>query len=160
MECRCSLCRASADSESAAILTMTKFAVPKYLCQECENDLENATRGIDIALIEASIDKIYARLRDKAVEDELVINEVAGILKDATDRLELIKSGEYDPEADCEEEYEIPEELLESEEDRELDRIEEEKNKKLDKVYNWVLWGAIIGCSAYIIYRLIKMFFL
>ena len=75
-----------------------------------------------------------------------------------------IKDGEYDfalDEAEEEEGFdEIPEELLESEEDIALDKADEEKMKKFDKVYNYVLIGAIIALVGIVIYKLINAFFL
>ena len=46
---------------------------------------------------------------------------------------------------------EIPEELQETEEDKELDRREAEKQKKFDKIMNWVSLIAIGGTLIYLI---------
>jgi len=53
---------------------------------------------------------------------------------------------------------EIPEELRETEEDKELDRKEAERNKKIDKIINWVSAILLLGVLGYAIYRLITNF--
>ena len=55
-------------------------------------------------------------------------------------------------------EEEIPEELRETEEDKETVRIEEERNKKIDKISNWVCLGIIAGALGFLIYRVITVF--
>jgi hypothetical protein len=70
-----------------------------------------------------------------------------------------IKEGTYDFSADekmkeLEEEAsfdEIPEELQETEEDRELDKRDAEKQKKFDEIMNWVSLIAIGGTVIYVI---------
>jgi hypothetical protein len=80
------------------------------------------------------------------------------LLLKAAKRAAAIKDGEYDFALDevAEQETaegeeategfdEIPEELLESEEDAELDRRDAEIGKKFDKVLNWVWVAVLVG---------------
>ena len=73
------------------------------------------------------------------------------------ERAKLIKEGSYDFALDDQESEEdvleeIPEELRETEEDRELDRKEAEALKKFDKVTNWLWLGILVGVIGAIVY--------
>ena len=89
---------------------------------------------------------------------------VNSVMKAAAERANLIKEGKYDfsldEEPDEEEEGfdEIPEELLETEEDKELDRQDEEKLKKFDKVYNVIIAVALAATAGIIIWRILDTF--
>ena len=90
---------------------------------------------------------------------------VKGILLKSSNRAVAIKEGTYDFALDdepiVEEGYdEVPEDLQETEEDKEKDRIDEEKQKKFDKVYNILL---AIACTCFVgllIWKIIETFFL
>ena len=76
-------------------------------------------------------------------------------MTEARARAEKIKSGSYDFSEDtpCEDEdSEIPEELLETEEDRELDRKDKEAEARLDKFMNWAWVGFGIAFVAYLVW--------
>ena len=49
----------------------------------------------------------------------------------------------------------MPEELRESEEDIEKERIKAEKYKKFDTVTNWILAAAFAGALGFMIYRIL-----
>ena len=85
---------------------------------------------------------------------------VKELLSAAMERAELIKSGEYDFASDEDEAEleEIPEELLETEEDRALDRADEERTKKFDRVFNWIAGFAIGAAAAFLIYRVLETY--
>ena len=106
------------------------------------------------------MDRIGKKVATASLGDRESLATVKEILESAIERAELIKSGEYDFSSDTESEdsYEIPEELLESEEDRELDRMDEEKNKKFDKIFNWVAGIAIGAAAAFLIYRVLDIY--
>ena len=59
-----------------------------------------------------------------------------------------------DEEADGE----IPEELLETEEDRETERREAEKNAKFEKISNYICIAAMLAAFGYVIYRIFLTF--
>ncbi len=152
----CCLCNNQA-SEDGAILTISGFGNPRILCAECENDMDKLKLGKDVSEIEAAMDRIATKLTLADSGDLSVINATNEVLLLANERLEKIKSGEYDFSLDEseEEEYEIPEDMLESEEDKELDRQDEEKNKKLDFVINIVFGVVVAAIIGYTILNLI-----
>lgn len=147
----CSICLKPIDIDEAAILTMSGAGNPRCICDECANDIDNATTGYDVELISSSIDKIANTLTKNNVDDPLVINTVATLLTDAAKRLKKLLDGELDAmeedpadaPGEAESFEEIPEELLESEEDKALDAEDEKKAEKLDRVLNWV-WLAVL----------------
>ena len=160
---KCSLCTKVIASEEPKILSMGAYGTPKYICDECSADIEEVSYGKEFEKIAAAMDRVGKKMAD-ANPDKITYNTVNSIMESAAERAKLIKEGKYDFSLDeCEEETEegfdeVPEELLETEEDRELDRVEEEKLKKFDKFYNWVLTGAIIGFVGFLIWRILDMF--
>ena len=81
----------------------------------------------------------------------LVVELVSETLNHAAKRATAIKEGTYDfslDEESAEDEGfdEVPEELLESEEDKALDEAEKVQNEKLDKVLNIVSYVAFGAC--------------
>ena len=86
-------------------------------------------------------------------DDTLTISTMSSIMAKAAERATLIKEGKYDFALDVSEQQiedesliEIPEELLESEEDKQLDEEENERAQKIDKVLNWV-WGIVMALA-------------
>lgn len=162
MEKLCSICNKKVDSETAAILTIGGFGNPKYICEECDGDLAEATGAKDVDAVSAAIDRISKKMSLTDSGDGLVLKTVEDIMAEASSRALKIKEGTYDFSADepeaCDVEEEIPEELRETEEDKELDRQEAEKNKKLDKISNWISAIILLGVFGYAIYRLITTF--
>ena len=160
---KCCICDKSIEREDAPILTLGGAGYARLLCDECDNELQLATLSHDVEEIKESINSLGNKMAD-GEPDQLTYNLVSSILLRATDRGMKIKDGEYDfalDEAEEEEGFdEIPEELLESEEDIALDKADEEKMKKFDKVYNYVLIGAIIALVGIVIYKLVNAFFL
>lgn len=159
MEKLCSICNKKVDSETAAILTIGGYGNPKYICEECDGDFAGATGAKDIEVIKASMDRISKKLTSSGQTDKLVLKSVGEIMEQASSRAQKIQGGDYDFSAeeteDSYEEQGIPEELKETEEDKELDRKEAERNKKIDKIINWVSAAALLGVLGYAIYRLI-----
>ena len=140
MNKRCSICGRITESETSAILVMGGFGNPKYLCCECSEDFDTATTATDYDSIKSAMDKIGARLAENNTEDATVLRAVDEIFTDAGARAEKIKDGTYDFSEDenPEESEDVPEELLESEEDRALDAKEAKANK------NWIRYST--GC--------------
>ena len=142
---------------------MSGFGNPRYICDDCESDLDFATLSREPEVISEAIEKIGKKMQDANNDDKLILETVTGIIDAATERGEMIKNGIYDFENDKAEELEgddsVPEELLESEEDKELDRKEDEAKKQVEKVMNWITAGAFIGALGFIIYWLISRFF-
>ena len=132
MDSKCCICKSAIDSESAAILTMSGYGTPRYICEGCDAELSLATSASELSEIGSAMDRISKKMTENNVDEALILTTVQEIMKEARGRAEKIKSGEYDfseemksAEESCEED--IPEELQEIEEDRELDRKEADR---------------------------------
>lgn len=160
---KCTVCNKEFKSEEPKILAMGAYGTPKYVCDGCSEDLDEATLGREPEKIAAAMDRIGQRLADTN-PDKSTFMTVNSVMKAAAERANLIKEGKYDfsldEEPDEEEEGfdEIPEELLETEEDKELDRQDEEKLKKFDKVYNVIIAVALAATTGIIIWRILDTF--
>ena len=162
MEKLCSCCNAPVDSENAAILTLGGFGNAKYLCNVCDGYMNSATRGREVAEINGAIDSLTSRMRGAGIDDTFVLKTVESVMKEARARRDSIERGDYDfssEEESDEAEEQIPEELLETEEDRLADERELQEAKKWDKVItvvSAVLFSAVV---IYFIYRFIDGYF-
>lgn len=157
---RCAVCNAPIEGESPAILTMGGFGHPRYLCPACAERFDTVTTGHDPEEISAAAEKITADLAVANSDDEATYETVKEVLTAAATRADAIRAGTYDFSDDGKDEGEgldeIPEELRESEEDRALDREEEEKNQKFDRVLNFVWLGIAVAAVAFLIYWLVR----
>ncbi len=142
----CSICGKNVNEEAAPILAMGGFGNPKYLCDECAEDIDLITSDNDPEVIEASMSKLTGKLSSSSVEDRLVVETVTAIFSEAGERAKKIKEGTYDFSKDeaQEEIDDIPEQLLETEEDRALDEEEEKQRKKPDGIMNWISLAAVV----------------
>lgn len=162
---RCCLCNAPIENENAPVLTMGGAGNPRLLCERCAALLDTATLGDNYDEIKYSIETLGSLLtaQDHDLRTQETLTE---ILDRASKRANLIKSGEYDfdldlPELAADEGYdELPEDMVESEEDIQKDAEEEEKLQKFNKVYNVILTVIIIAFVGYIIWKLVETFFL
>ena len=102
---------------------------------------EEFTKTLTEALHPVESEALKAKEDDEDVDEEDKAQEEDGTAEETAE----------------EEILDVPEELAETEEDRELDRQEEIKNKKLDSIFNWISIG-ILGAAAVgvIVYLLIK----
>ena len=152
----CAICLKPIDIDTAPVLVMGAYGNPRCLCENCSEHAENFTRGRDYDSITASMDEISARLSKANIDDNLTVGTVTNMLVTAAKRATAIKEGTYDFSLDVEEEeYIIPDELRESEEDRALDEKEELARKKFDKIMNWV-WAAVgILALAFILWKFV-----
>ena len=161
---QCSVCNKEITIEDPAVLAMGGAGIPRYLCEDCEALLDAATLSKDHEEAGAAIGKLSKIMAD-GDPDPVTFAMINNLLLKASDRAVAIKEGKYDfaldEQTSSDDEIEdLPEELLESEEDKEKDRIDEEKQKKFDKVYNIIL---AIVCSAFVaifIWKLIENFFI
>ncbi len=166
---RCAICHAKIESEDAPIIAMGGYGVPRYLCDECAEDIECATEGIVYEEIDAAMDRVSEKLVKADADDALLLVTLTKLLGDAAERAEKIKDGTYntdledaevtkgvvDEDGDGEKLElleEIPEELLEAEEDRLKDEEEAEFEKKVNKVLDWVWLGVLIGTVGFMIW--------
>ncbi len=154
----CVLCQSPIDTEEADILAMGGIGTPRYVCDRCSCDIETATRSRDYDEIVAAMDRISKKLTETASEDSVTQDTATLLLVNAAKRAKDIREGTYDfalDEISSETEFdEIPEELRETEEDRELDRADEEAASKLDKILNWVWVAVLVGAVAFMIWWL------
>ena len=152
----CCICSHTVDSEKADILAMGGYGIPRYLCEECVNELNTVTRGTDIVAINAAMDRLGEKMSDTGVEDRLVISTMKQIFTSSAARARAIEDGTYDfaldDAADDDSFDEIPPELEESEEDKLLDEKDEIASKRLDKVINWMSLIVLAGVIGYLIY--------
>ena len=160
----CSICKASVDTENAAILSMGGFGTPRYMCPECESDFEEMTLSRDAEAINLAISRIGKKISESRNDDKVTLRTIEELMKSSAERKEKIKEGTYDfsdeeAAAESTEDDEVPEELRESEEDIENERIRSEKYKKLDAVTNWILMAVFVGAVGYMIYRILITWF-
>ena len=59
---KCCLCSKIIESETADILTMGGYGIPRYLCEECAGDLNTVTRGATSADIHAAMDRLGKKM--------------------------------------------------------------------------------------------------
>ena len=136
----CAICRREINEENAPILAMGSFGNPRYLCDECASDIDQATSSRESSEIEAAMQKISEKLAATGAEDSIAVEAVTEIFTSAGDRAKRIKDGTYDFSEDevIEDEDDVPAELRETEEDRAEDEKDAEKAKKFDKILNIV----------------------
>ena len=153
------ICERDVEREDAPILAMGGAGYARVLCEECDRELQVATRGHDVDEIKAAINSLSTKMANSE-PDAVTYRMMNEILVTATQRAMEIKDGTYDFARDDEEDNEgfdeIPEELLESEEDVELDKKDEEKAKKFDKVYSIILTISLIALGGMIVWRIIQ----
>ena len=158
----CSICRKSIDREDAPVLTMGHFGNPRLLCPDCEVLIDTALKSKNAQSAEEAMAKLGETVGDKSVDDDAVIEAVEEIFKTATERAQAIKDGTYDfalDDSDSSDGFdEIPEELLETEEDKALDRRDEERAKRFDKIFNWITAFVLIAAAVLIVYNLVERF--
>lgn len=153
----CSICGKPIERDDASVLTISGYGNPRYICDECEEQMDVAMTSRDIEEIEATIKVLGDKMN--ACKDDYAVAAMYNFISVACDRLVKIKEGTYDfsvdekmKELDEESSFdEIPEELQETEEDRELDKRDAEKQKKFDEIMNWVSLIAIGGTALYVI---------
>lgn len=161
MDSRCCICNCEVNSEDAAILAMSGYGSPRYICDGCDGELSLATGARELSDITEAMDRVSKKMTVNNVGDPLVLKSVEEIMTEARERAEKIKSGSYDFSEEEQanrstEAEEVPEELLETEEDRELDRKEAEKNKKLDKITNIVCITVLVAALGFLVYKMLS----
>lgn len=155
---KCCICNSLIERDDAPVFAMGVGGQPRLLCDECAHLLDVATLGREFDKIEAAMDKIGKLMADND-PDRVTFNAANELMAHASARAKAIKEGNYDfsldeGEENTEGEFEdIPEELLETEEDKEQEKIEEEKAKKFDKVYTVILIIACVVLALILAYR-------
>jgi hypothetical protein len=160
-EIYCALCGRIPECEEPAVLTMGRYGHPRHLCEECESQMDTANLGRDYDEIINAIDILGKKATSFAFDDDVTMDVMRAFIMRAAKRAADIKAGNYNFDVEdvpVEEEGfdEIPEELRETEEDAELDRIEAEKAKHFDKFLNG-LWIGLF--AAIFVFALLKVVF-
>ena len=154
---KCSLCTRAEVDENAPILTMSAYGNPRYICDDCARDLDDATSARDYSIIKSAFDRLGEKIASQLVIDDFVNDTLQEVMSNAAERAEKIKNGEYDftlDEATDEGEMDdVPEELLETEEDRKKDERDEERARKLDRILNIAFAVSLIAVVAYALYK-------
>lgn len=157
----CALCGREITNEDAPILTMGGYGVPRYLCDNCSEQIEIATTATDVKAIAAAVKALGSKL-DSTDHDDATTAVMTEILNSAMERGVAIKEGTYDFTLDEKQEDttfdDIPEELKETEEDKKLDEEEEKKYAKLNSIFNWIMIAAFAAVGAFLIYRIFDSF--
>ena len=160
---KCCICERNIERDDAPVLSMGGAGYARVLCDRCAELLDTATLGQNYDEIKSSIAEI-GEIMANHDPDHVTLTVVSGLVYNASKRAKAIQDGSYDFSLDAEGSDEgfdeIPEELRESEEDIQKDKEEEEKLKKFDKIYNYILIGAGIAAGAILIWNIIKTFFL
>ena len=157
----CSICyRQTVDKDTAPILAMGHFGTPRYICSECETLIDTVERSHDPSEIEAAMARLGETVGNNSVEDTVVLEAVEDIFKTSTERAEKIKAGTYDFALDEKEEEgtfdEIPEELLETEEDKQKTEKEEQFNKKFNKIMDIATIVILAAAAVLFVFFMIK----
>ena len=149
----CCICQHPIEKDDAPVIAMSGYGNPKCACERCEKLIDTATGSHDPEEISAACKSLGEALTKGNTGDEQIITAVNDIIYSAHERCNAIKDGTYDfslDELDEEDSLEeIPEELLESEEDKQLDEEENERAEKLDKVLNWIWAGVMVAAVAF-----------
>ncbi len=156
----CSVCKRDFESETPSVLTMGRSMTPRYICPECEALMDEAIGAVEPDQAKSAIAKLGEILAASDSEDTPVILAVTSHLGRAKKRAQAIEEGTYDFSLDEEdtEEFELTEDMMETEEDRELDRREEEQEQRLNTFLNWAWVGIGIGVVAYIVWMIVSRF--
>ncbi len=161
---KCCICNAAIEREDAPVLVMSISGNPKLLCDDCAKVLDEITLGRDYDTICDEIDRIGKKMSVNET-DGVTYETMNRLLANAAVRAKLIKEGKYDfaqdEITDDEDGFdEIPEELQETEEDRQKDKADEEKMKKFDKIFNIVAATLVIVTLGVIAWRIVESFIL
>lgn len=150
----CSVCLKGIENEDAPVLTMGHFARPRLLCDECAALIETALRSRDPDAAEAAMAKLGEHVSANSTDDSAVLEALEDIFKESSERAKRIRDGEYDFALDENDGFEgfeeIPEELLETDEDRKKTEREEETNRKFNKVMD-IVTAAIFAAAAVVL---------
>ena len=142
---KCCMCDRNIEREDGPVLSMGAAGNPRLLCDACEELLDTATMGKDYEQISASICKI-SDIMSNGNPDGVTYSIVSELMASASERAKAIKEGSYDFALDEQPSddgglEDIPEDMLESEEDIKrmqqlLDNLED--NDDVSEVYhNW-----------------------
>ena len=138
-------------------MKLALFTDPHY----CDKEVTCRTRRpiLSYGKIREAMERIGKKLAN-AGPDDLTLETVDTVLRESAERAAKIKDGSYDFSLDEAEEDSaddsVPEELLETEEDKALDRRDEERSKRFDKIFNWITLAVFLAAAVLIVYNLVE----
>lgn len=150
---QCSVCGAPV-GDNAEILTIAGFGTARRLCPSCASLIDEALSSNEYGRIASATEELAERLAARDCEDGATLSEMADIFETAKSRAEKISRGEEPDEPENAEEDcdpQVPEELLESEEDRLLDEKEAEEAKKSDRLFAYFGGGFLAAAIIYVL---------
>ena len=146
---KCCMCDIRLESEDAPVLSMGAAGIPRLLCDRCAGLLDKATLSKDFDEIKDAVGEIGSIMAAHD-PDSVTYTIVSSLMVDASERAKAIKDGSYD--------FSLDEDMLESEEDIEKDKADEEKVKKFDKVYNIILTCTLVLTGIVVVINVLKAF--
>ena len=153
-ESYCSLCMSRIEAEDAPTLTISGAGVARCLCDNCARDIETASTAKEYDAISEAMDRLSASIAENNIDDSVALAAMDDILKHAAARATFIQAGNYDFSKDEEQDGEVleelPEDMLESEEDKALDERDIERANKLDRILNWVWAAVLVGAIGFL----------
>lgn len=160
----CCVCSKEVEREDAPLLTVSAYGNPRYLCDECAAELDRAMFSKEPEEIECAMESLVKKASGKAHSDTVTVDTLAELMSISSERLKKIREGKYDFSNDekiralqSDDSFvEIPEELRETEEDKELDRRDEEKQKKFDKISSLISAAVIIAAVVFVVIKLLS----
>lgn len=154
---KCCICQQTVEREDAPVLTYGAYGHARVLCDRCDACLTALTRGRESVKIREALEELSTLRPLMDERDMAATGELTRLIDGAAERLYAIEAGDYDfaaEEAEDGEVEDIPEELLETEEEREAEARREERERKNDRVFSYV-WGAVmVAAIAAIVYIL------
>ena len=92
---KCSLCTRADVDENSPILTMSAYGNPRYICEDCANDLDEATTSRGYEEIKLAFDRLGEKIANRLVVDDFINETLQEIMNGAAERAEKIKNGEF-----------------------------------------------------------------
>ena len=137
---------------------MGGYGNPKCACESCEALIDTATTSRDPEKISEACKSLGEALTAGNTGDEQIIDTVNDIIRSASERGAAIKEGTYDfalDEADAEDEFDITDDLKESEEDRKKDERDEKVAKIIDTALSWACGAIFVAAITLFIIKFI-----
>lgn len=154
----CAICKGRIDENAAPIIAMGAMGTPRYICDECAKDIDAVLEGTEPSQIRGAVSKVADKMTRNEVADEVTIAAVKGVLSEGLERAACVENGAPLPTAN--ESYEdVPDELLETDEDKALDEAEAVEREKNDRAFNLIglvlLAAAVIGMAVFILIKIL-----
>ena len=154
----CCICHHPLNNEDAPVIAMGGYGNPKCACESCEALIDTATTSRDPEEISEACKSLGEALTAGNTGDEQIIDTVNDIIRSASERGAAIKEGTYDfalDEADAEDEFDITDDLKESEEDRKKDERDEKVAKIIDTALSWACGAIFVAAITLFIIKFI-----